>query len=57
VSYCTTSFNSDLHSLFGVINENVRLCVSNSTSEISDRFTLNEAMNVKTLKAKPKPRF
>jgi hypothetical protein len=51
------SFNSDLHSLLRVTEENIRLCVSNSTSEIFDRFTLNLAKNIMTLEAKLKPRF
>ena len=53
----TSYFNSDLHRLFRVTEENIGLCVSNSTSEIFDRFTLNCAKNIMTLEAKPKPLF
>jgi hypothetical protein len=52
-----TYFNSDLRSLFRVTEENIRLCVSNSTSDIFDRFTLNCAKNIMTLETKPKPLF
>ena len=53
VSYSVTSFNSDFHSLFRVIKENIRICVFNSTSEIFDRFARILSKNIKALEGKP----
>jgi hypothetical protein len=56
-SHSMTSLNSDLHSLFYVIKENIRLYVSTSTSEIFDRFTRNMVKNNNDAEGQTKTTF